>query len=166
MYPVRFVVDCMLGSLARKLRIYGFDTKYDPKIDDETLLSIGLDNGRVLLTLDRSLVKVAIKRKVSAILLNGGNDEDRMVAVFQKLELRINPIDPSEARCPICNGNIIIAEKGMVSNQVSNKLLSEHEVFYVCAKCGKIYWEGGHWILLHSFFDRVERQLHSVTSKE
>ncbi|MGB9659532.1 MAG: Mut7-C RNAse domain-containing protein, partial [Nitrososphaerales archaeon] len=26
---VRFVVDGMLGSLARKLRIYGFDVLYD-----------------------------------------------------------------------------------------------------------------------------------------
>ena len=33
----RFLVDGMLGSLARKLRILGFDTVYDPKSEDDEL---------------------------------------------------------------------------------------------------------------------------------
>ncbi|MFQ6135141.1 MAG: Mut7-C RNAse domain-containing protein, partial [Nitrososphaerales archaeon] len=34
----KFVVDGMLGSLARKLRIFGYDTVYDAKIGDKEIL--------------------------------------------------------------------------------------------------------------------------------
>jgi len=29
-----FMADAMLGKIARKLRMFGFDTIYDPNIDD------------------------------------------------------------------------------------------------------------------------------------
>ncbi len=29
-----FMADAMLGKLARKLRMFGFDTIYDPNVDD------------------------------------------------------------------------------------------------------------------------------------
>ncbi len=52
---MRFVIDSMLGTLARKLRIFGFDSLYYNHIDDEELLSLCLAMNRILLTSDEVL---------------------------------------------------------------------------------------------------------------
>ncbi len=43
---LRFIVDCMHGKLARKMRIYGYDTKYDITLDDNKIIEIAKEEGR------------------------------------------------------------------------------------------------------------------------
>ncbi|MGI0047755.1 MAG: Mut7-C RNAse domain-containing protein, partial [Nitrosotalea sp.] len=50
-----FVVDAMLGNLARKLRILGYDSKYDSSIEDSILLNLAEGQKRVLVTKDENL---------------------------------------------------------------------------------------------------------------
>jgi len=38
----KFLVDGMLGKLARKLRIFGFDTTYLSNTDDDNLIKLEL----------------------------------------------------------------------------------------------------------------------------
>ena len=45
----------MLGRLARWLRALGFDTAYDPEIDDAMLVRRAWEEGRWILTCDRRL---------------------------------------------------------------------------------------------------------------
>ncbi len=42
-----FLADAMLGSVARKLRIFGFDTLYIKHIHDDEILKIGIEGNRV-----------------------------------------------------------------------------------------------------------------------
>ena len=39
--------------------------------------------------------------------------------------------------------------------KIPSTMLSKVEVFYVCANCGKIYWEGGHYEKVHEKFSYI-----------
>ncbi len=64
--PPRFVADAMLGSLARKLRIFGFDTLYFKDGGDSELLKLAKSEGRILLTSDDGPLRpcIAARRRV------------------------------------------------------------------------------------------------------
>lgn len=53
----RFAADAMLGRLARWLRVLGFDTTYDAAIADPALVRHTHEEGRILLTRDRRLLR-------------------------------------------------------------------------------------------------------------
>ena len=52
---MKFVVDCMLGKLAKWLKILGFDALFFSKLADDELLALAAKEGRVLLTKDTGL---------------------------------------------------------------------------------------------------------------
>jgi len=39
--------------------------------------------------------------------------------------------------------------------KIPSTIFGKVEVFYVCANCGKIYWEGGHYEKVHEKFSYV-----------
>ena len=77
----RFVADAMLGSLARKLRVFGFDASYYRSGDDRGLLEIAKKEGRVILTSDRGLAVAAALKQADVILLTGRGDGSRISAM-------------------------------------------------------------------------------------
>lgn len=64
-----FMADAMLGKIARKLRMFGFDTIYDPNIDDIDILASAKCKGRIVLTSDRLLFNKCKKNGVDTILI-------------------------------------------------------------------------------------------------
>ena len=68
---MRFVVDGMLGSLARWLRMLGHDVDYDAERNDDALLKIATGEDRILLTRDEQLYGRARSRTVSSFLVPG-----------------------------------------------------------------------------------------------
>ena len=52
----RFVLDGHLGRLASHLRMLGLDCLYDNAYEDEELVHISVEEGRILLTRDRLLL--------------------------------------------------------------------------------------------------------------
>ncbi|MGQ9468644.1 MAG: DUF5615 family PIN-like protein [Nitrososphaerales archaeon] len=154
---LKFVANGMLGSLARKLRIYGFDVLYKAEILDESILSIAKDEGRIILTSDKDLHNKAILNELKSILLSEDEDEDRIVTVFKSLKLKPE-LNPENSRCPLCNGDIEEVDKNNLKN-IQESILKRHERFYSCVKCGKIYWIGSHWLRLRRFSERVRQRL-------
>ena len=55
----RFVVDTMLGRLARWLRAMGYDTLYPGQAEDRRLLQLSRAEERILVTRDRMLARLA-----------------------------------------------------------------------------------------------------------
>src|SRR5438477_2617584 len=80
--PTRFVADAMLGSMARKLRIFGFDTLYFKDGSDSDLEAIARKEGRVILTSDKSLAVHSLRRGVRAILVEGSSDKARLLSIL------------------------------------------------------------------------------------
>lgn len=159
MSPVRFVVDGMLGSLARKLRMFGFDTLYYNSIDDDKIMAIGKEEHRILLTCDKTLFQRAINAGIESVLLNGSEDIDDMAHVLQNIKISDIEFLPPESRCPVCNGMLDTCGKDSVNKSVPENVLNAHEQFYVCRECGKVYWEGSHMKKLQQFAFAVKERL-------
>src|SRR5579884_4548128 len=145
----RFLVDGMLGSLARKLRIYGYDTLYLKSEDDQKLLEECTKQSRILLTSDKRLAEQSRKSSVSCIFVTGKNDLERLCQVFGKLGIKPR-LNSADSRCPNCNGTLGVKPRHDVHYYVAQKSLERYDVFYFCAFCGKAYWEGSHWSKLES----------------
>ena len=154
---VKFIVDGMLGSLARKLRIYGFDVLYNADILDEKILAIAKDEGRIILTSDKGLHSKAILNDLKSVLLSEDEEEDRIVTVLKSFGLKPD-LNPENSRCPLCNGDIEEIDKNRLNN-LPESIVKTHDRFYSCVECGKIYWMGSHWLGLKRFSERVRQRL-------
>jgi uncharacterized protein len=136
----RFVLDVHLGTLARYLRLLGFDTAYDNRSGDEDLLARAAAEARTLLSRDRGLLR---RRVVTdATLVRGTVPREQLIDLVQRLRLGgwIRPY----TRCTSCNGVLAPVHRADVAALVAPGTLRDHEKFAACAACGKVYWEGAH----------------------
>ena len=84
---MKFLCDQMLGKLSRWLRFFGFDTFYiKGDVDDDELLKIAENEGRVILTRDKQLIIRAIKRKLDFIKIDSIDLDDQLKGVFKKIK--------------------------------------------------------------------------------
>ncbi len=58
----KYIVDSMFGTLARKLRILGFDTYYDSNLEDHDVIRIGIEQDRTIITADKELFSRTVNR--------------------------------------------------------------------------------------------------------
>lgn len=146
----RFVADAMLGSLARKLRILGFDTRYHKKGTDSELTSSAKAEGRIVLTSDRQLWNQRNSR-LQVFLITGRSDRERMLSLVAEAESRGIRLVEGDSRCALCNGELVPSTKRELGEQVPVTVLKRHRSFEVCTHCGKVYWKGRHWSRLRKF---------------
>jgi hypothetical protein len=139
--PARFVVDAMLGRLARWLRLLGHDTLYDPAADDRELARCAAATGRVLLTRDRGLLARRIVTRGMLVEHDDLGGQLRQVAAACGLTL-----DPARCftRCPACNTETVDAPRETVAGRVPPFVLRTQERFRACPGCGRVYWAGTH----------------------
>lgn len=154
MMKPRFLVDGMLGSLARWLRISGYDAEYRRDADDEPLMEEASMTGRVLLTRDRALALRARKRCIEAVLVNREGDVEQLGELAAALGLQL---DPSSSRCPRCNGVLTRVERDQVQGRVPEASLEAFDDFWVCGSCGGVYWRGSHWSHIASTIEEANK---------
>ncbi len=136
----RFVADSMLGSLAKWLRILGFDTLYFKSIDDNELIKIAKQEHRMLLTMDSGLVK---RKKIDEYILITSNDlSEQLKEVLRSLPFVVASY--SFLRCPRCNGEIAYISRELVADDIPEYIFLNFDSFFKCTNCGKIYWDGSH----------------------
>lgn len=145
----RFLADEMLGTLARWLRMMGYDTEYARGLLDAELLRAAETEDRILLTRDKQLAERAGDRGllIASVVLD--EQLDQVVAAFRLSN------DRTMTRCTVCNGELEVVGAGEVAGKVPERVLEIRREFYVCPRCGQIYWKGTHW-------DRVEKKLERV----
>ncbi|HKU49007.1 MAG TPA: Mut7-C RNAse domain-containing protein [Nitrososphaera sp.] len=144
----RFVADSMLGSVARKLRIFGFDTLYVVHVADSEVLRIGVEQDRVILTADKEFFKRIVKAKARGVLVGGSDELEDLVHILRKNDIRmVNGMTiGTESRCAICNGRLATVNAFDVQGRLPEKVAQRHDNknIYRCEACGKLYWEGSH----------------------
>ena len=136
----------MLGTLAKWFRILGYDTLYDPALDDDQLVRIARADNRMLLTRDKQLAE---RRGVRVLLVTDEHLEDQIRQVLSVLQL---VPDRSFSRCPVCNGALEVADREAARAHVPAYVAQTHKAFRRCPDCERIYWRGTHW-------KRMERNL-------
>ena len=154
---LRFVTDRMLGKLSTWLRILGHDTVYAAEIalkvkegeedEDNAIAAFAEHEARILLTRDKNLAASARKKGMQYVQIK----TDEVMEQLQELlrhNLNIN-LEPVPVRCSECNAQIrkvaegeedILKRKSYVPVSMIGKC-----DFWVCERCGRIYWEGSHW---------------------
>ncbi|MFQ5897008.1 MAG: Mut7-C RNAse domain-containing protein [Candidatus Methylomirabilia bacterium] len=140
MNPPRFVVDTMLGRLARWLRAMGYDTVYLKSAADQRLLQLALTEDRILLTRDARLARLAVARGYRLL----ADQVDRQLAeVVDRLGLAPPDADWL-SRCLACNVLLEPRVKESVRGLVPDYIFATQTGFVGCPGCGKIYWQGSH----------------------
>lgn len=143
MVTPRFLLDGMLGALARWLRICGYEAEYLSNASDEELMERASEGGLVLLTKDRLLYRKASRAGVDAFLVEGKDDTNKLASVSKRLELCL---DPRRSRCPDCGAPLRSASKEDIRGAIPPRTFEAYDEFWVCNSCGKAYWRGSHWI--------------------
>ncbi|MGI6296073.1 MAG: Mut7-C RNAse domain-containing protein [Armatimonadota bacterium] len=138
----RFIADCMLGKLAKWLRMLGYDTAYINDADDDELVRIAVREDRVLLTRDRRLCERRMVRK-RCLFVDWGTTTQQIRQVLTALKLHINR-DAIFTRCAVCNGEIVPVDKQSIADRVPPYVHKTQTEFGYCKHCDKIYWRGTH----------------------
>lgn len=139
----RFIVDCMLGTLAKRLRSYGFDTLYFQRIEDSELVEIACNDGRIILTRDRRLLKR--KKAKQSVLIETDDLEQQVCTVLSELEIDGLRNEGFLSRCLGCNHELEPKIKKDVIGKVPPFVFLTHSRFAYCRTCDKYYWRGTHY---------------------
>jgi hypothetical protein len=149
----------MLGSVARKLRIFGFDTLYMAYAHDDEILKTGIEQGRVILTADKELFKRVVKSGARGVLVSGAGELEDLVHILSKNGITSVDLDGIGSRCSVCNGLLEEKKLDQVKNGVPHKIAELHREFYQCTTCNKVYWEGGHLRRIRTLVRSVDTML-------
>jgi uncharacterized protein with PIN domain len=136
----RFVVDTMLGRLARWLRAMGYDTLYPGQAEDRRLLQLSRAEERILVTRDRMLARLAEPR---SCLIHADLVDDQLREAVERLALRPDG-GGWLSRCLDCNRLLEPGQREGLRELVPEHVFATHTDFMRCPGCARIYWAGSH----------------------
>ncbi|MDD5323533.1 MAG: Mut7-C RNAse domain-containing protein [Methylococcales bacterium] len=147
----RFILDVNLGKLAKRMRLLGFDSLYRNDYRDEEVVKIAVNEQRIILTRDRRLLYV--KQINHGYWVRAVDAESQVDEVLRRFDLHgsIHPF----VRCLVCNGMLAPVAKADILDCLEPKTRLYYEVFYQCADCRRIYWEGSHMQDMRQRFARA-----------
>lgn len=143
---MKLLCDQMLGSLATWLRILGYDTAYVKEGDDGEIVARARGEGRVLLTRDKELAA----SYEPSLLLESTHVREQLESVLRELHLSVD-WDRVLSRCTVCNRPVEAVDRESVRDEVPPRAYQEHERFWRCPSCGRVYWTGTHWDNMRRF---------------
>lgn len=150
---MKFLCDQMLGTLAKWLRILGFDTYFaDEKVKDIELLNIAQDENRILISRDKELIQRCKKRQIDSIFLESKDLDEQIKKTLKNINVNKNQI---LTRCTVCNSILEKVEKKQVKGKVPEKVFNFKDEFWYCPNCDKFYWHGSH-------FDKMKQKIREL----
>jgi uncharacterized protein with PIN domain len=158
--PPTFVVDAMLGRLAKWLRILGYDAVFDATAHDAQLARMARADGRILLTRDQTLAQ---RRGLQTVLVDSEEPEAQLRQVVTQLNLRT---DHAFSRCPVCNELLESLTRQAAQALVPRYVWHTHDRFRMCPACGRVYWPGTHWQAMDGVLARLDETLEPKTEGE
>jgi uncharacterized protein with PIN domain len=151
---IRFFCDSGLGGLARWLRGAGYETFWEPSIDDFELLQQAQKLCATVLTTDSLLMERRVVRDhiIPALWLPPTlSIPEALAFVFHEFGLKIR-----EPRCMSCGGELLRENKQALADRIPPKTYRWLDEYFVCTRCGKLFWRGTHW-------HRIEGELQKMT---
>ena len=161
----RFVVDTMLGNIARWLRILGYDTLYRRNFKDWEIIRIAKNDDRVIITRDRGLHNRALSNGLKSIYLIMDDMAERLAYIALLTGIRLY-VDLEKSRCPVCNGELRKASKEEVKGRVPPRVYKLYTDFWICTRCGKVYWIGSHWVKIEEILEKARKILEEYKTKK
>ena len=137
---MKFIVDTMLGKLAKWLRILGYDTIYNADYTDDDLFFKAHLEKRILLTRDTELANRMNPTYCFYITTLIVKEQLKQVLIH----FNLNTTDAIFTRCTLCNELVQPLSKEEIQHKVPQFVYDTTQVFFYCKKCDKIYWPGSH----------------------
>lgn len=138
---MRFVADSHLGGLARLLRMAGYDTLYDNGYHDDEVEALAREDGRIVLTRDRELLK---RRAVAhGCFIHALDPGGQLRELFGRLDLARGARPFS--LCLHCNMPLRAVDKASVAERLPASVRALHDSFTTCDACHRVYWKGSHY---------------------
>ncbi|TNF48091.1 hypothetical protein EP232_02735 [bacterium] len=137
---IRFLVNSMLGGLARKLRMLGYDAEFSSGADSTLIRYRSRAESRIVLTKNAELVKT-LGEKAWLVSGSGSREEfNSVVPLLRRITVSPNPL----SRCLDCNSRL-----GKITKEEARDLIPHYswistDDFMRCPDCHKIYWKGTH----------------------
>jgi len=160
----RFIVDNMLGTLARWLRMLGYDTVYNRNAEDWEIVRRAELESRYVVTRDRALHHKAIRSGVRSIYIPDTDMATRLAYIALLAGIRLY-IDPEKTRCPEDNTPLVKVSRESVRDKVPETVYRLYSDFWICKRCGKVYWVGGHWKMIEEILSKARERLRELKLK-
>ncbi|MEK6931602.1 MAG: Mut7-C RNAse domain-containing protein, partial [Thermoproteota archaeon] len=154
-----FFVDAMLGNIARKLRLLGYDSQYFSDIDDEKLIDSARKEKRIIISKDEELIRKAQKLGMRSIHITKEEEVEEFLEIINSVNLKRIQINGNIARCPKCNSLTESVDKEIIKERIPLGVLKLNDKFWICKYCNQIYWEGTHIKNLQEFVGKVNERL-------
>ncbi|MBC7129009.1 MAG: Mut7-C RNAse domain-containing protein [Thermoplasmatales archaeon] len=148
---MKFLCDEMLGRLAKWLRVMGYDVLYLKNVEDEKIVENAIKEDRILLTRDKKLAK----KFKNSLYIEEKDLDGQIRKVVEAFEITKNE-ENFLSRCIICNVEIEEIEKEKVKGKVPENVFENFEEFWICKKCGRIYWAGTHWKNMKEKMEKIK----------
>lgn len=131
----------MLGSLARWLRILGYDTAYDNRIEDREILRRCLQENRIPLTRDRLLIQQS--RLPRQLLIKS---EPLFEQIHEVLALVGDEPDPERllTRCLTCKTLLAEVARAKIRTRIPPYVYQTQSRYKECPSCCHFFWPGTH----------------------
>ena len=153
----------MLGKIAKKLRIFGFDTEYLANTDDNEIINRCSDRKRIILTRDKQLYKRLAKLNIPSIPITSDNELETLIIIMKESNVHYVLSVPNEnTRCSLCNGTLDKAQKPSLAGIVPKKVFENASVFFKCSSCKRVYWDGKHTKELNHVICKINKEIEQV----
>lgn len=142
-----FMCDVHLWKLARRLRLLGFDARFDLRLSDAQLAETAHREGYILLTRDRGLL---IRKAVDRGVYVHNTDPEKQVEELL-LRLDIYKWAAPFTRCLLCGGfleNVDIEAEDFETRfkpLIPPRVVEWSREFHYCPVCEKVFWKGTHY---------------------
>jgi uncharacterized protein with PIN domain len=154
---MKLICDHMLGSLAKWLRIFGYDTIYpDAIMTDEMVLQLAYQDKRLLITRDKELIIRAKKLLIPVLEIHTTKLTEQLQQVLKKIPFDANKI---LTRCTLCNTILNPIEKEKIKDKIPENVFQTRNQFWVCPACLKYYWMGTH-------YDHMKQRIQTLRQKQ
>jgi len=141
MKGMKFIVDCMLGKLAKELRMLGYDTIYYRGEDPYQLIQMARHEGRMILTRNTKLIPKRPEDRI--IWIKEDKPSPQLRELIQKGYISLNE-ETLFSRCLLCNMLLDKISWKEAEGKVPDFIFHQQKGFYRCPRCLKIYWQGSH----------------------
>ena len=140
----KFVVDVNVGRLAKWLRIMGYDTLFPTHAEDNELVRIAIQGGRIIVTRDAGLaVRHAVTTgRLKVVLIKADDLKNQLLQVIATLQLEAAY---QFSRCIRCNQPLEGITRDLAVDKVPPYVFNTQTEFMIFPLCQKVFWRGTHW---------------------
>jgi uncharacterized protein with PIN domain len=149
--PMKFIADVMMGKLAKRLRLLGYDVRYDHGFSDNEIIRVSLEENRVILTRDAALAARPLAS--NHLFINSDLVEEQLEQVLSGSPGDASPL----TRCSRCNEPLASLPRQEARNVVPAYVFDNHEMFLRCTVCGRIYWKGTHVLRMAAWAGKIKK---------